>query len=98
MNNTTTNSIQMDAETTRRHIGIAAMMRVGAKNFVKDTNLYQFNVGRGLSRKIMISLADDDTYTVELWSLRRGHFTMLERVRAVFADQLADVVIDLGDR
>lgn len=86
----------MDHQETLRQIGQDALMFTGARNYVAGTDRLTFNVGRGNAWKVVVILAPDDTYTVELWNInmRKVEFTRKWVCEGVYADNLAGTVVD----
>ncbi len=82
------------AETIRQQLGNRSLFMVGAKHLGA--------VERGLSMKIMrnaksvtmlvIVLAADDTYTVQVWKGRGVHARMDHEVEGVYVDALHDTL------
>ena len=82
------------AETIRAQLGPGSLFMVGAKQLGA--------VERGLSMRIMrneksvtmivIVLAADDTYTVQLWKGRGVHVRLDHEVEGVYADSLHDTL------
>lgn len=67
----------------------------GAKQFVGSERALQFSIGRGATNKankVRVTLATDDTYTVEFFSLRGVNCKPCgEPVERVYADRLQAV-------
>lgn len=67
----------------------------GAKQFVGSDRALQFSIGRGATNKankVRVTLATDDTYTVEFFNLRGVNCKPCgEPVERVYADRLAAV-------
>jgi hypothetical protein len=67
----------------------------GAKQFVGGERSLQFSLGRGATNKankVRVTLAGDDTYTVEFFNLRGVNLKPCgEPVERVYADRLAAV-------
>lgn len=84
-----------DARTICEQIGVGGLMAVGARDIVDLGDGIHFFVGRGRSRKIVVKLAANDTYAVELVRFNRADFTFTSEafVELVYADLLQDVIV-----
>ena len=69
------------------------VVMTGAKDFVATSeSCIQFKFGRGAANKanaVRISLAGDDTYSVEFFNLRGAKSTLISEHEGVYADGLA---------
>lgn len=66
----------------------------GAKQFVGGERSLQFSIGRGATNKankVRVTLAADDTYTVEFFNLRGVNLKPCGEVSGVYADRLQAV-------
>lgn len=67
----------------------------GAKQFVGSERALQFSIGRGATNKankVRVTLATDDTYTIEFFNLRGVNYKPCgEPVERVYADRLQAV-------
>ncbi|MFA6299178.1 MAG: hypothetical protein WC642_08430 [Nocardioides sp.] len=92
----------MNAHETIRQIGAMNLAAIGARNFVAGESTLHFNVLRGSSTKVVVTLDPTDTYTVELVDIgnRRNGYAMktLETVAFVYCDQIGDVVRSMCNR
>ena len=89
-----------DARVTLAQIGRMTLARVGAREYLRDDRdgILTFRVGMGPTlRKVIVRLAADDTYRVEVGRMpRRGAaaFTWIVEgvAEGVYAEQLAETV------
>jgi hypothetical protein len=88
-----------DARTILNQIGTLTLMSLGARETVDLGCGVRFNVGRGKSRKAIVKLAANDTYSVEFVRLRRD-FTAVSEFFAedVYCDMLAEVLLVGADK
>jgi hypothetical protein len=87
-----TNSV---AKTIQAQLG-GALVMLGAKNLVALSDSLQFNIqGSRKGNKIVIRLAADDTYTVELWKIRVPDFKKVAEVDGVYVDALKRTITGL---
>lgn len=65
----------------------------GAKDFVGDTRALQFRLPKNPKgvTNVRIELADDDTYTVKFFKIRKWDVTALGEQAMVYADSLRAV-------
>lgn len=90
-----------DARVTIDQIGPQTLMSVGAqlrKTAVRDdaNGMIKFKVsGRYW---LTVKLMADDTYAVEVATVRKMEYKVIEQERGVHAEDLAKVVRQLGDR
>ncbi len=86
----------MDHNVLIQQLGFALPM-MGAKDLVASSDALQFRIrGSKLGNKIRITLAADDTYSVELWRVRGADVKQVgETVDGVYADSLHDVLAAL---
>jgi hypothetical protein len=63
----------------------------GARRFVGGPDFLQFQIPlmRGVN-KVRITLAGDDTYTLEFFRITATYSKLVDEVRGIYADQLAD--------
>lgn len=83
------------ANTIQQQLG-GARFRVmtGAKQFVGGENFLQFKLPAGAAKKInfvKITLADNDTYSVEFMNFRGLNVKTVSIFDTVYADQLAQI-------
>jgi len=60
----------------------------GAKTFVGSDEMLQFAIPGG--RKVRVTLDDSDTYTVELFRIRKGEANVIGSEGFVYADGLQE--------
>lgn len=87
-----------DPQVILSQIGRMTLMSLGAREVVNLGCGIRFNVGRGKSRKVVVKLAANDTYAVEVVRLRRD-FTAVSEFFAegVYCDQLAELLLQAAD-
>jgi len=83
-----------DARTILRQIGNMTLLSLGAREIMDLGCGVRFNVGRGKSRKVIVKLAVNDTYSVEFVRIKRD-FTAVSEFFAenIYCDQLAEVLL-----
>lgn len=94
------------ATTIKRQIGVGALMRTGARDFVCGTNgdlSFKVGSGRGRIKSIRVSLNSLDLYDVTYEErigsgMRIGELVKSESAENVYFDSLPDAVVRLGDR
>lgn len=104
---TTTNPIHTMSIATRDcsaqaildQIGVMSLLRIGAKEIVNLGHGIMFRSGSKRGHKVIIVLAANDTYTVELVRVRKFDAESVEVHEGVYCDQLTTVVETmLGER
>jgi hypothetical protein len=87
-----------DPQVILNQIGVMTLLSLGAREVVNLGCGVRFTAGRGNSRKVVVKLAANDTYAVEVVRLRRN-FTAVSEFFAegVHADQLAGVLLQAAD-
>jgi len=85
---------EADARIILRQIGNMGLMSVGARDIVNLGCGVRFTVGRGRSRKLVVKLAANDTYAVEVVRVRRD-FTAVSEFAAfdVHCEELTETVL-----
>ena len=87
-----------DARTILAQIGTLTLMSLGAREIVNLGCGIRFNVGRGKSRKMIVKLAANDTYAVEVVRLRRDFTAVSEfHTDGIYCDQLAEILLHAAD-
>lgn len=86
----------MIAETIRRQLGQKALAMLGARDLLATERGLKFKIGknsRGITH-IVITLADDDTYTVTFWKITKGGLNAkaVIETEGVYADNLHHVI------
>lgn len=68
----------------------------GAKNFVRDGDLLQFQIGKNSSKanRIRIRLNGKDLYDIEFGSARGLKYKVLKRMTDVYGDSLANIFME----
>ena len=68
---------------------------VAANKFLGGENMLQFNIGRNpkiSNAKVRITLDPSDTYTVEIFKIRKFEVKTIVKIEDVYCDMLADVL------
>lgn len=88
-----------DARTILSQIGNMTLMSLGARDIVDLGCGIRFTVGRGKSRKVVVKLAANDTYSVEFVRIKQN-FTAVSEFFAedIYCDQLAEVLLVAADK
>lgn len=83
----------LDVALLKQQIGVMVLAGFGARDFATDGTSLLFRVGATRRRrKIMVTLASDDTYTVQAWRVVGGNDLMLGEANGVYADSVGEVV------
>lgn len=92
----------MDFSQTIQQVGQMNLIAVGARDYVVDGQSLSIRVGskRGKLERVIVTLGQDDTYSVRYVSYRARGFVPLddETVTQVHVDQIGVVVRKMGDR
>jgi hypothetical protein len=88
-----------DARTILRQIGTMTLLSLGARDIVDLGCGIRFTVGRGKSRKVVVKLAANDTYSVEFVRIKQN-FTAVSEFFAedIYFDGLAELLLDAADK
>jgi len=77
------------ANTIRTQLGGACLTLLGAKDLVGGPDHLQFRIqGCRKVNVVVITLKDDDTYTMEFWYIRGVKFTKVSSHEGVYFDQM----------
>lgn len=93
----------IDARIAYKHLNHGdswRMARLGARDLMRDerAGYLQFDVRITRKLRVVVKLAMDDTYSVELGRMRRprgvalAEYEVLEQLRGIHADQLGETV------
>lgn len=89
--NTTENTNQV-AQTIADQIGHRAFVMMGTTMLVRDERALSFSIKSRKFNKVRITLALDDTYTMEFFKFRGVDLIRTETVEGVYADNLHSVI------
>ena len=93
--NTTQETLPV-AKTIAAQLGRSTLALLGAESLVGDARSLMFSINGSPKKvnKIRVTLASDDTYTVEFMRYSRGTFecAVLAEVSMVYADSLGPVI------
>lgn len=95
---TLTRGRNIDVRTTLQHIGTNVLMSVGyqPKTLTYDVDYVQFKVSRRFW--MIVKLNTQDLYDVEVGTMRKTEYKVVEQRHDVPVETLAKTVREIGDR
>lgn len=95
---------KMDPQTLMTQIGPLNLAAVGARTFVHDAKakslMFEVGAKRGQLRKVIVTLENDDTYSVRYVVMGRKCYSIItdDRATGITSDNIGRVVREMGDQ